>query len=148
MTLPTEKPLNEIPEALPHPQRLVRIFLVGLGIRLILSLLKFHIQIRQEHAEPETSNNRDAKHGRDNSVALPISVVCEVPDVRASHVSELAECIDHGDCYGTLGGWTGEGCTDPRVENDEARCFMRLEDFSLVIRSDRSLPSIRRSLEE
>ena len=127
--LPAANPLNEIPETLPHPQRLVRIFLVGLGTRLILSLLELLVEISQEHAEPEASNNRDTEHGRDNSVALPVSVVREVPDVRACHVSKLTECVDHGDCYGTLRGWTGEGCTDPRVENDESICFMRLEGF-------------------
>lgn len=127
MTLPTENPLNEIPESLPHAQRLIRIFLVSLGIRFNLSLLEFLIQIREEHPEPETSNNSDTEHGSDNSVAVPVSIVREVPDVRASYVAELAECVDHGDCYGTLGGWTGEGCTDPRVEDDEAIWFMRSE---------------------
>ena len=124
--LPAANPLNEIPETLPHPQCLVRIFLVGLGTRLILNLLELLVEISQEHAEPETSNNRDTEHGRDNSVALPVSVVREVPDVRACHVSKLTECVDHGDCYGTLGGWTGERCTDPRVEDDETRFCIRL----------------------
>ena len=141
MTLPTANPLNKIPESLPHPQSLIRIFLVSLGIRFDLSLLEFLVQIREEHAEPETSNNRDTEHGRDDPVAVPVSVFREVPDVRASHVAELAECVDHSDCYGTLGGWTGEGCTDPRVEDDEAICFYAVRGMFAVVRSDKTYPA-------
>lgn len=89
--------------------QLVRIRVVRLAISLVLCLLKLLVKVGEQHPEPETADNSDAKHGRDNAVALPVSIFRKIPDVRASDVAQLTECVDHGDGDGTLRGRAWEG---------------------------------------
>lgn len=85
-----------------------------------LSLGKLLVQILQYKLEPVASDDREPEHGSDNAVALAVSILRKVPNVGACDVAELGEGVDEGNCDGTLGGWTREGCTNPGVEYDEA----------------------------
>lgn len=86
----------------------------------MLSLFELLVQVLEEHAEAVAADDRDTEHSGHDAVALPVSVLGEIPDVGTGDVAELTECVDHGDCDGTLGGRTGEGGTDPGVEDDES----------------------------
>lgn len=119
--------LSKISESLVHPETLIRILTnhhIGNGAASTnirnLRLGKLLVQTLQDKLEHEAPDDRESEHGSDDAVALAVSVVRKVPDVGACDVAELGEGVDEGDCDGTLGWWTREGCTDPGVEDDEA----------------------------
>lgn len=89
----------------------------------VLGLFELLVEVLEEHAESIAADDGDAEHGCHDTVALAVAVFGEIPDVGAGDVTELTEGVDHGDGDGTLGWRTGEGCTDPGVEDDESVGF-------------------------
>jgi hypothetical protein len=110
--------LHQIPEILHHPRpllhtnplrprRLLRhIPMHNPRIRAIIQAL---IRADQNHPKDKTPKNRHAEHGRHDAVAVPVAIGRHVPDVAASDISELTECVDHGDCDGAFGWGAREG---------------------------------------
>lgn len=142
--------LHQVPEALPHPQRLIRAIQMldassrgRHGIRLmrtvlapalLLALLEFLVQALEQGLEPPGAQDGDAEHGRDDAVALPVPVVLEAPDVAAGHVAQLRERVDQRDGHGPLRRGARERRADPRVEHDEPRVRARLQEQRHVAR--------------
>lgn len=93
-----------------------------------LLLLKLLVKIDQDHTEDPEADNGNAVHGSDDTVALAVSVLLEIPDVRAGDVTELTECVDQSESDGTLGWGSREGGADPGVEDDEAGVGAGLEE--------------------
>lgn len=125
--------LNQVPEALDHPQRLVLVVhgwigSGGVGIALGVARLQLLVQIHQDHTEEPEADDGHAEHGRHNSVTLAVSVFRQVPDVHAGDVAKLREGVDQGQRDGSLSRRTREGGTDPGVHNDEAGVGTRLQE--------------------
>lgn len=141
---PSVFPLYQVPESLLHPKRLIGTIHmlqlgrarrnIGLGVPGALALLKLAVEVGQDGAEGQTSDDSQAEHGRDDAVALAVPVLLQVPHVAARHVAQLRERVDEGDGHGALRRRPRERRADPRVEDDEAGVGAGLEEERDVAR--------------
>ena len=145
--------LHKVAESFLHPHRLIRlvhqlILQLRLGIQDLLLLLELLVQAGEHGAEGDAADDGDAEHARHDTVAAAEAVGLEVPDVGARNVAELTESIDEGDGDGALGGGTGEGGADPRVEDDESAKCQLMSYIVEEIFQEEVLPSVGSCLEE
>lgn len=78
--------LNKVAETLVHPERLIGLLHNTLnGVRRVIPnlvlLLELLVKATEHKAENETADNGDTEHGGDDSVALAVTVLLEVPNV-------------------------------------------------------------------
>jgi hypothetical protein len=70
---------HQVPEALADTQPLI--FRLLSRTRHSLLLLQLFVKSGKHELEPESSQDRDAKHGGDDPVTCPVSVRLVEPDV-------------------------------------------------------------------